>query len=477
MINVNKKKDNLILIVVSLSIALLFFVVTNQNRPICEDCNVVIITIDALRPDHMGCYGYFRNTTPNIDRIAAESIVFENDFSQSSYTLPSQMSLFTSLYPSSHRITTPFGEALDQDFTTLPEVLNLNGYKTVWVGPLDDYSLDLNRGFERGFESFIWPVDDILEENETIWITENKNEKFFIFIHHYGAHAPYTPENSSILIFANSTNDRIINSYDELFGNMINRVYSEPSIVFKEEFIEENLDVFSNYTLLEELFVTMCGNYSNVYKTCSESLMDVFWENIDLNNESDINYVRLLYDAEIYEVDLFLKELVDLLERENLMEKTILVITADHGEEFMEHGNIDHGKSLYDEVIHVPLIIWIPGFGGVRINSLVQNIDLMPTILSLVGINIPDQVQGKNLLPLFTGKNDSLNDHVFSELGYLTSIRSEKWKFITHPTRGNALFDLENDPNEQENLVENETGISEQMREKIIEYFEGMVIE
>lgn len=416
--------------------------VGSKNKITCRECNVVLISLDTVRADHLGTYGYFRDTSPNIDALSEKSVLFENAFSQSSHTMPSHMSLFTSLYPSSHKMM--YKDVLDPKVETLAQVLRADGYATVWVAPLNDYNLDLNRGFGRGFDHFISPNQNQTQywQNGLEWIEDNKNRKFFMFFHTYKAHDPYTPSLETVLRFTNKTDEKIISSGTELLDIAYSKIISNASIVFKDSFIRENEYIFTNKSLLRELLPSLCGNYSNLHRTCFDVYKRTFWENVDVYSDSDMDYVELLYDSRIRELDADVGRLFSVLEKQGLMNKTLLIITSDHGEEFMEHGHIDHGDTLYDEVIHVPLILWIPGSGRKQISSLVQTIDIMPTILELVGVDIPEQVQGKSLISLIEGSVVPLNHYVYPEAYvYLSAVRSGDWKYITD-FRGRGWEDI-----------------------------------
>jgi len=367
-----------------------------------------------------------------------------------------------------------YKDTLDTKIKTLAQILEMNNYKTLWVNQLPTQIGPFNKDFGRGFEYFIYNKNIIYGRiNNSNWIEENKNKKFFMFLSYADAHGPYTPSIDTVLKFTNKTNEKIIFSYEKLWDIASSKIISNASIVFNDNTIRENESIFNNKTLLRQLLPSLCQNqdYSIFRTTCGAIVDETFWENINASNNSDVDYIKLLYDSKIYEIDREIERLVDTLKNEGLMNKTILIITADHGNEFMDHGNIGHGSSLYDEVIHVPLIIWIPGSKAKEVSSLVQSIDIMPTILDLIGINIPNQVQGVSLLPLIEGKNISLNEYVYGEtFKYLSSIRSSNWKYIINLGGIEELYNLEKDPMEKNNLTNIEPKIAEQMKNKLEEH-------
>ena len=175
---------------------------TLDNIPRYKDYNVILIFIDTLRADHLGCYGYNRNTSPNIDSLAKESVIFKNMFTSNTVTITSFMSIITSLYPKSHGVFSVFKDKLSENIRTLAQILKIHGYETIWFGPLNDPHLDPNIGFGKGFsvlneshmgsgylrKSLLYAKSKLLE-----WLEKNKDKKFFLNIHTYEIHDPYFP--------------------------------------------------------------------------------------------------------------------------------------------------------------------------------------------------------------------------------------------------------------------------------------------
>ncbi len=336
-------------------------VVADTARAADTPTNVLVILIDALRPDHLGVYGYERPTSPTIDRLAAEGVLFESAFSQASWTKPSVPSLFTGLYPIEHRVFTGSDEerpgritsdVLAEKHTTIAEVFQAQGYRTAAF--LDNAQLRDFLGFAQGFETY----EEDLGRAEAItsrfvdWLRELDEEPFFAYVHYLDPHWPYDPPAP----------------YDQLFPKPTGT----------------SID-----------FGTL--NWKHLERQIEDGRM--------IPNADDLAALQALYDGEIRYNDQAIGSLLDALREHDLLKSTLIVLTADHGEEFWEHGRLGHGRSLYDEVLHVPLILRLPGGVPARIADQVELVDVMPTLLDLSGIPIPEDLSGKSLRPLVTGES------------------------------------------------------------------------
>jgi len=364
----------------------------------CPDCNVILISIENLRYDKLGCYGYYRNTSPNIDQLCKKSIVFENAYSQSGLSQPSFSSLFSSLYPSFHQVKTR-GEILDSSIVTFPEILNTQDIENVAfvMGNNDGIHTGLNEGFDsRGFYGFDQGFDEyndhynVLTEiidDASAWVKKNQNKRFFMFVQTYDIHAGY---------YEHLVNVRFVNeSYNGLFQN--------------KDISADTLGRIRNYTLKTEL---------------GEKIM---------LGKKDQQYIIDKYDEQIPYVDQKLKKFFTNLKNSNLMDNTLIIIMSGHGQELFERGRVGHG-SRNEPVLHIPLIFKYPGLREEkRIQSLVQVIDIAPTILDFLGIDIYSEFQGKSLLPLIEN-NTPINDYILAErfrsLGNETLIRFRNWSLI-----------------------------------------------
>lgn len=330
--------------------------------------NVILISIDTLRQDHVGVYGYERKTTPVLDKVASEGVVFKNSYSTAPWTLPSHMSMFTGLPPSVHKVDTD-NRILGDNIKLFTEVLSENGYRT--GGFFSALYLKPVYGFSRGFEEYSDQIkkhsDEITDKGIT-WIETNKDNKFFIFLHYFDVHWPYRPP---VDIATKFGVDVLIKKWFKFGKLSYLRNFSDP--------------------------------------------------NIKMNKAVKKKIVNL-YDGEIYRVDRSIGRFIEYLKKEGIYDKTIVIITSDHGEEFKEHDSFGHFHQLYSELINVPLIIRFPDkFPKNRyINSPVSSIDIASTILHSANVKVPPQFgkYGKNLFNLTENKinvNDSDNRAILSE--------------------------------------------------------------
>lgn len=395
--------------------------------------NVVFIIIDALRADHLSCYGYNRKTTPNIDLFAKDSVLFTQAISQSTVTRTSVPSIVTSLYPSVHKVFCP-DDYLEDAFNTLPDILKKKGYSTVaFVGP----QFESFAGFLNRFDSHILFkqrkhvksafISKILTQKAVDWLRKEQTQPFFMYLHYFDVHAPY------------------IN--DEPFK----------SLFWKEE-VTQLMSFFSRNFYQHK-------NYSPTRKGL-------------VPDQNMVAYFISQYDGKINFIDHQVRNVIGELEKTGLIDNTIVIITSDHGEEFGEHRDeftkhkvFFHGASLYEGAVHVPLIMKVPQktFEKPVIPDLVRHIDIMPTILDVLNIRKNSLMQGVSLLLLMEGKKMSDLSAFFeaqivlqlpSRTLTLTGIRTDKWKFIK---RSNSLkemgsyelYDLKNDPKETSNIAVN----------------------
>jgi arylsulfatase A-like enzyme/Tfp pilus assembly protein PilF len=384
-------------------------------RPLdVSELNILFITLDTTRADRIGCYGYDKVETPNMDRLAGSGILFENATCQVPLTLPSHSSIFTGTYPFYHGVRDNGGFYLEPDKITLAEVLKENGIATsAFVGAFVlDSRWGLDQGIDYYFDNFdfskykIIGLDTVQREGGEVikpffeWFEGNYQKRFFSWIHLYDPHTPYDPP--------------------------------EP------------------------------------YKT----------------RYSNRNWG--LYDGEIAYVDELIGRVLDKLNEKSVLEKTIIVIVGDHGEMLGEHDESSHGFFIYEAATAVPLIIRFPSskLGGKRIITSVETIDIMPTLLQILGFPMPDEVQGQSLLPLILEKNSRQEHLAYSETYYpryhfgwseLKSLQSSQYKYILAPRP--ELYDIINDPQELYNIYTRETKIGKQFEQKLKSLQEEMSIE
>jgi len=326
--------------------------------------NVILIIVDTMRADHLGCYGYDRACTPTIDSLAAEGTLFASCQANAPWTLPSHASIWTGLTPLQHRTGSFNGNlyGLDVSLPTFATVLNENGYVT--VGFVNVSFLAHGFGFGTGFDHYSVYADGHGRAGETVdevlaWFAENIGNQApkLLVVHLFDVHAPYDPPAP----------------FDTLFSPVgVEGGTNWSSDSFRVLQINLSLDEWSRLVSDEMLAASIMRE--------REQMLD-------------------MYDGEIAWVDSQLGRLLAGLREMGVTEGALVMITADHGEEFVEHGFYGHGHSLYQELLHVPLIVSGPGIprGAVE-TATVSLIDIMPTILLFAGLEPPQEVEGLNLL-------------------------------------------------------------------------------
>ena len=451
-----------------------------------ENYNVILIFIDALRADHLSCYGYHGKTSLNIDKLAGESFVFEENFTPITFTMPSFMSVITSTYPNSHGVIEIYKDKLSRKVMTMAEILKVYGYKTAWLGPLSDPQLSHPVGFGRGFDEFMDYGDifrhEELRERLLGWLDRNKDKKFFLNFHTYKIHSPYLPSRKYKEKFTGIKEMKgvIEDEWNFLVGAPVRLCRRDRKLA--DSIIGEGLlREFIAAGLLEG----DCAQIENFFYAKKKPHIwfyfreHAYWERINLGDPAANAYVQVLYDAEILEFDTeVIAPLIKRLKAADIYDKTVIVIFADHGEEFYEHNGHSHGSTLYDEVTHVPLIIRLPWVKeGRRVKDLAQTVDIMPTILDLLGIPVPHQAQGISLANLMRDKKSSPpREYVFGQLREMSSIRSKEWLFVLHKSHPGEkeLYHLVSDPKEQRNLYPGHRDIALKMESALKRWEESL---
>lgn len=391
--------------------------------------NILLIGVDTLRADHLKCYGYSKNTSSNIDRLAQKGVLFRNTISQIPLTNPSFTSIFTSLYPHEHGAQN--GIPPHNEFITLPEILKKHGFITaafISGYPLiakisglqrgfDLYNDKLTKNFRKNFSTE--NTDRTADETTDLaikWLTNNKDKRFFLWIHYYDPHTPYIPPAP----------------YNKLFLNEKKK-------------------------------------------------------SINIQPEKDFNFYISQYDGEIAYTDSYIGNLLKKLEMLGIRKRTLILFISDHGESLTEHNDyFDHGLYLYDEQIKVPFIISYPSSVPENkiIDSQVRCIDLMPTLLNLLGIPIPKQARGVSLVPLIFGEQKKLQLEAYSETSTKNisldrfSVRYEESKFIyTSNTKVKELYNIEKDPNELVNIIDENLNKAKDLEKRLFNWISEYKIE
>jgi len=358
---------------------------SNDAPPVPRRLNLLLVTIDTLRADHLGCYGYSAIETPTLDGLAQRGVLFQNAVTHTPLTAPSHASIFTGLYPMEHKVRDTGGFVLDQSHPTLATLLRQLGWDTAaFVG---SSVLKRGFGFDQGFELY----DDEMPkpasrklvgayaehragkvvDRAVRWLDSRAGKPFFLWVHVFDPHSPYDPPSP-----------------------------------FRE------------------------------------------------------NYKGRLYDGEIAYTDQQLGRLFTAVAKISPREQTLIAVLSDHGEGLSDHGEYNHGVFLYDSTLRIAFLLAGPGVpAAVQVKQQARTIDLLPTLLELMGSRAPDGIPGTSLLPTFAGKA-APTDYSYAEtlfpkinMGWaeLRAIRTGRWKYIRAPHP--ELYDLLQDPGEKTNLA------------------------
>ncbi len=429
--------------------------------------NIILIVIDALRPDHLRANGYYRNTSPNIDKVLEEGTLFLNTYCTLPRSDPSITSMLTGMYPHSHGVRLVSNNKINPSITMLSEILQSHGYKTAFIKPGTIPSEGADRGF-TDYDKVEWKIKNKIKRGiykithkgnflgfaeqrfstAIDWVKKNSDKKFFLVIHTTDMHWPYS----------------IPKPYDDIF---------DPNY--------KGNHLFSN---LGDGAISRGDLAFGVKKLPQE----------------EIDHAIAHYDGGIRYIDAQLKRFLDVLKMENFYDDTLLLIVSDHGEHFGEHEYyFQHGGSLYEPSLKSTLYFRYPKKipQNKKIESRVQTLDIMPTILDIVDIPLVDKVEGVSLLPLILGKTTQVRDYIFAEGAeehfkqnkriYFKGVKGKwrtmivgDWKIIYIPHPENDIFELYNlkdDPEEKNNLIEKEKEKTEEMKKKILDFLKPQTTE
>ncbi len=313
--------------------------------------NILFVSCDTMRADHVGAYGY-GSTSPHIDRLSRQSVLFRQAFAHRSQTWPSMTSIATSKYPVTHGVRTN-GLELAEVHESLPEYLRDEGYRT------GGFFGNMSRAAHRGYDDFFsnegekrnqYDRDRDLARRAVDWMSEHRDERFFLWVHFMNPHGPYSPPD-----FARRFQDGPIGQYTG----------SRPT--------------------LEKIAL----------------------EKIDLTQE-ELDSIVALYDGDLYASDSCVGSVLAALEELDLEDDTLVVFFSDHGDELYERNHyFMHSCSMYDSVLRVPFLIRAPGDRfphGAVVDDVVELIDIAPTAAVLAGLDLPDWAQGQSLVPVLEGK-------------------------------------------------------------------------
>lgn len=380
--------------------------------------NVVLISLDSLRADHLRTYGYQRDTAPAIDRLAREGVLFQNAIATSSWTLPTHITMFSGRYQLSHGVVDETS-ALPPSIPTLGQIFKAAGFAT--AGFASGPYLAGHYGYDRGMDTYQdfssrYPdphqvraavLSPEINSNALAWLDAHASERFFLFLHYFDIHYDYVPPAP----------------YDTMFDADYTGTFDGRNFIERAD-VNKNMD------------------------------------------KRDLDHIRALYDGEIRFTADHVDRVLDKLAALGLLEKTVVMLVADHGDEFFEHGNKGHHRTLYDEVIRVPMVLRLPGkaHAGERVEAQVSLVDVFPTLLETAAVAAPPGVEGLSVLRLVDGSaqpRDAVYSEFYDKVGFNLQVARRTpldktihhFNRITHPTRSSIeYYDLAGDPREHDDL-------------------------
>ncbi len=382
--------------------------VTPRSLPACRGCSVLLVSIDTLRADELGLYGYPRPTSPNLDALAKTGVVFLDAYSHVPDTRPSNVSLFTSQYPWVHGVQRGGRRGLAPNTPTLASVLRAHGYLTAWAGTPDEHT-GYVPGLSAAFNAVVAPRDWKRDWNGALdWIDQNRARPFFLFLHTWSAQSPYMPSRAAARRFLPRPPPGVAYSRSAVERRAARLAVAQARRLLPLRSILLHPGIFLSATPRWDEIAPLLDDSGRVE---SWKVLDhAFWSQFDLRRPRDRAAVRAIYDASVFDADRDIGRLLRRLRRDGLTRRTLIVICSDHGEAFGEHGTWRHGHggNVYSQALHIPLIFAFPGGRPRRrVPGAVQTIDVSPTILAALGLAAPASFQGRSLLPLMAGRGSS----------------------------------------------------------------------
>jgi choline-sulfatase len=389
-----------------------------------DKLNVILISMDALRYDRTGVSGNTSGLTPNLDAFAEEAVVFRDATAAASWTLPSHMSVFTGRWPSVHGVTNKLRllsqdqmvpTALSPGIETFPDVLVRLGWKAAaFTGGA---GVQATYGYGRNFDTYLddrpFAGMDYSAPKAIEWLSNHASDHFFLFLHGYDSHGQYPLPESEVQTLKGDYKGTLDGTIEE------------------------------NAKLREEALSTIKNPGDSMDFTSHLS-------------EADAKFLLGIYDRKVRDADQRLGSFLGQLRASGLLDRSVVVIMSDHGDEFMEHKGLDHGATLFEELTHVVLMMRFPGYTHRQdVKENVRLIDIFPTVFDALGIQGPAGADGRSLLPLLRGQGD-LKLPVFSETDYrlfvhLRMVRRGTQKLVLDlADGGKLLYDLKTDPSEKQ---------------------------
>ena len=406
--------------------------------------NVLFLTVDTLRADHLGCYGYHRQTSPNIDKLASQGTLVERFLCPVIPTQPSYTTMYTGQHPINHRVIAHGGDQrLDKNAPFLPELFLGEDYTTCAI----DNLLQERDWFARGYEFYINPgirrplflgvTGEELNRRAIPWLRTHADEPFFLMMHYWDPHWPLEPPAKFQNLFYNGNNNP-----------------TDPGNHSLDDFWKHPLGQLARDTWLRRREGPI----------------------------TDATYVEALYDREICHLDEVVGELLNTLDELGLAENTLVMLVGDHGESMTEHGIYFEHHGLYETTIRVPMIVRLPGVvpEGVRLPQIFQHHDIAPTLLEAADLEVPDEIDGISFWGHLTGEAED------GGRGYAVSVENTwqaKWSITTnrhkfilarkpdfYGTPMRELYDIDVDPREDRNIFEDQPEIAAQLEAQLEEW-------
>lgn len=386
--------------------------------------NVIYIILDAASASHFSCYGYLIKTTPNIDKFSEKSIIFANAYTVAVFTRTSTASLFTSLYPGTHKIFN-ITQALPSEATTLAEIFQNNGYKTAMFSTTVNISKE--SGFAQGFADYSYydhqiPPIKIIKDIIN-WLKRNKNNKYFLYAHFRQPHYPL----DAPMFFRNK--------------------FTPPKL--KKLLYRKNL------------------------------IHNIYTSRISATDELK-RFIEAQYDANLNYIDFYLQELLSFIFKEEINKNTFIIISSDHGESLGEFkwknkSYFGHGADLHKQSIHIPLIIYHPKLNKNKIiKAVIENIDIAPTLMEMLALKSPQiLMQGKSFSLCFFSRNCVHKSKAFSQIGnyrLISAIDTNFHMIFDKPNKLWTFYDLTKNPKESDNHLITNSFIEEFFRYEILQY-------
>lgn len=404
---------------------------------------IIFVSLDTLRASRLSSYGYAKLTSPYLDQVASQGVLFEKAFAADIPTEVAHTGIFTGKVGLTTGVVSHGSDLayLPKSIKWLPDLMRKNNFTT---GAVDNL-YHMKEWFARGYRYYInsvgkkrWIDGRTVNDLAKPWLKQHKDDDFFLFLHYWDPHTPYLPPAQYISSFYKSEN----NPYDPNNKSMEPAFRSLAYPFFKHH----------HYDMLGPI--------------------------------TDVNYMNALYDAEVRYLDDLLLELDQYLAELGIQEETLLVFFGDHGESLNEHEIYWDHCGLYDATVHIPIIMRWPGRipAGRRATGLIQQVDLMPTLLEAANIEVPSDLDGKSLWPVIEGKAEGTHSQIYlSECAWQAArgIRTEQYKLIRTTDGGLferpplELYDVLHDPDEQVNLIASQPEIAKEMEQKLDDWIQN----